>query len=119
LYHTTTTAAQARERFHEYLRTLNEMRDHPRWYNAITTNCTTSIRTQHPTDERMPWDWRLLLNGKADELMFERHTIATAGLPFVELKQRSLVNPASRAANDAFDFSARIRAQLPTDAHLR
>ena len=45
----------------------------PRWYNAITTNCTTSIRTQHPPNERMPWDWRILLNGKGDELMYERH----------------------------------------------
>src|SRR6266487_4403867 len=44
LYRTTATLAQARERFHEYLRSLNEIRDHPRWYNAITTNCTTSIR---------------------------------------------------------------------------
>ena len=40
LYRTTATPAQARERFHEYLRSLNEIRDHPRWYNAITTNCT-------------------------------------------------------------------------------
>src|SRR5205814_10227110 len=53
LYRTTATPAQARERFHEYLRSLNEICDHPRWYNAITTNCTTSIRDQHPTAERI------------------------------------------------------------------
>jgi hypothetical protein len=28
---------------------LNTLRVRPRWYNAITTNCTTSIRTQPPT----------------------------------------------------------------------
>jgi Domain of unknown function (DUF4105) len=76
---------KARERFHEYLRSLNQIHDRPRWYNAITTNCTTTIRDQHPAAERMPWDWRILLNGKGDELMFERHTIATASLPFAEL----------------------------------
>ena len=113
LYRTTFTPEQARERFQEYLRSLNQMRDHPRWYNAITTNCTTSIRTQHAANERMPWDWRLLLNGKADEFMFEHRAIATAGLPFAELKRRSLINPAARAANDAPDFSARIRAGRP------
>src|SRR6266403_3177799 len=86
LYRTTATPAQARQRFHEYLGSVNEIRDHPRWYNAITTNCTTSIRDQRPTAERIPWDWRILLNGKGDELMFERHTIVTAGLPFSELK---------------------------------
>ena len=113
LYHTTVTPAQARERFHEYLRSLNQIHDRPRWYNAITTNCTTTIRDQHPAAERMPWDWRILLNGKGDELMFERHTIATAGLPFAELKQRALINPAAQAANDAPDFSRRIRKDRP------
>jgi hypothetical protein len=79
-------------------------------YNAITTNCTTTIRDQHPVAERMPWDWR---NGKGDELMFEQHTIATDGLPFAELKQRALINPAALAANDAPDFSRRIRKDRP------
>jgi hypothetical protein len=113
LYRTTFTPAQARGRFQEYLRSLNQIRDHPRWYNAITTNCTTSIRDQHPAAERMPWDWRLLLNGKGDELMFESRTIAAAGLPFAELKQRALINPAAQAANDAPDFSRRIREDRP------
>ena len=113
LYRTTMTPAQARERFHEYLRSLNEIRDHPRWYNAITTNCTTSIRDQHPAAERIPWDWRILLNGKGDELMFERHTIVTAGLPFPELKARSLVNARAKAADGSADFSQLIRVGLP------
>lgn len=113
LYRVTATPAQARERFGEYLRSLNTLREHPRWYNAITTNCTTAIRQQHPTAERMPWDWRLLLNGKGDELMYERRTIETAGLPFAELKQRALINPAARASNNPLDFSARIRDARP------
>lgn len=113
LYRTTASAAQARERFNEYLTSLNRLREHPRWYNAITTNCTTTIRDQHPAAERQPWDWRLLLNGKGDELMFERHTIATGGLPFEELKKRALINSAAQAANDAPDFSQRIREGRP------
>jgi hypothetical protein len=113
LYRTTMTPAQARERFYEYLHSLNEIRDHPRWYNAITTNCTTSIRDQHPAAERIPWDWRILLNGKGDELMFERHTIVTAGLPFPELKARSLVNARAKAADASADFSQLIRVGLP------
>ena len=109
LYHLTATPAQARQRFHEYLSSLNRIHDHPRWYNAITTNCTTAIRDQHASAERMPWDWRILVNGKGDELMYERHTIATAGLPFAEFKQRALINSAANEANDAPDFSRRIR----------
>jgi predicted transposase YbfD/YdcC len=113
LYRTTMNPSQARERFNEYVRSLNEIREHPRWYNAITTNCTTSIRDQHPTAERIPWDWRLLLNGKADELMFERHTIVTANLPFAELKARSLINTRAKAADALSNFSELIRVGLP------
>ena len=112
LYRTTISPAQARERFREYLHSLNALRDKARWYNAVTTNCTTSIRAQHPPGERMPWDWRILLNGKGDELMYERHLIVTGGLPFAELKARSLVKARAQAANDAADFSERIRTHF-------
>jgi hypothetical protein len=113
LYRTTISSAHARERFLEYIHSLNALRDKPRWYNAITTNCTTSIRTQHPPGERMPWDWRILLNGKGDELMYERHLIVTGGLPFGELKARSLINARAKAAGASPDFSQLIRMGLP------
>lgn len=113
LYRTTLTAAEARERFLEYLATLESMRKAPRWYNAIATNCTTAIRAQHPSEKRPRWDWRLLLNGKADELLYERQAIATGGLPFTDLKKCALINPAAKAANDAADFSIRIRENRP------
>src|SRR5438093_5308031 len=60
LYRTTVSQEQARQRFLEYIHSLNALRNTPRWYNAMTTNCTTSIRTQHPVNERVPWDWRIL-----------------------------------------------------------
>src|SRR5206468_3701767 len=44
LYRVLTSQAQARERFLEYVHALNALRTHPRWYNAITTNCTTTVR---------------------------------------------------------------------------
>ncbi len=113
LYHTTISPAHARERFLEYIHSLNALRNKPRWYNAITTNCTTSIRTQHPPNERMPFDWRILLNGKGDELLYERHFIVTGGLPFAELKTQSLIDARARAANDSPDFSKLIRVGLP------
>jgi hypothetical protein len=113
LYRTTISPAHARERFLEYIHSLNALWNKPRWYNAITTNCTTSIRTQHPPNERMPWDWRILLNGKGDELMYERHLIATGGLPFAELKARSLINVRAKAADASTDFSQLIRTGLP------
>ncbi len=107
--------AQARVRFLEYVSTIKMLHDHPRWYNAITTNCTTNIRTQRPMSQRAPWDWRMLVNGKADEMLYERHAIATGGLPFSELKQRSLINKRARSADKDPDFSRLIREELPGD----
>src|SRR5437879_4482181 len=75
LYHTTASPDRARGRFLEYVRSLNALYTQPRWYNAITTNCTTSIRDQRPINERVPWDWRILLNGKADELLYEHRAL--------------------------------------------
>src|SRR5947207_5341559 len=113
LYRTTISPAHARERFLEYIHSLNALRNKPSWYNAITTNCTTSIRDQHPPNERVPWDWRILLNGKGDELMYDRHFIVTSGLPFAEVKTRSLIDTRARAANYSPDFSKLIREGLP------
>jgi len=113
LYRTTMTPGKARARFLEYVASMNALRDKPRWYNAATTNCTTSIRTQHASAERAPWDWRILFNGYADEMLYERGALATGGLPFAELKQRALIDEAAKAADAAADFSARIRAGRP------
>jgi hypothetical protein len=113
LYRLNMQATAARGRFFDYLGAVNELRDHPRWYNAVTTNCTTSIRTQRNPAQRAAWDWRMLLNGKGDEMLYERGSFVNDGLPFAELKKRALINPAAQAANDAPDFSQRIREGRP------
>ena len=113
LYHTLASPAQARERFREYINTLNTLHENPRWYNAVTSNCTTSIRAQRAAKLRAPWDWRILLNGKADEMLYQDHAIATGGLSFTELKQRSLIDERARAADQNPDFSRIIREGLP------
>jgi hypothetical protein len=113
LYRLTATPEKARERFKDYIAALNELHAHSRWYNAATTNCTTSIRTQRASAQRPSWDWRTLLNGKGDELLFERGTLATGGLPLADLKTRSLINVAAKAADAAPNFSLRIRVGLP------
>ena len=113
LYRTLASPDQARQRFREYIDTLNALHEHPRWYNAVTSNCTTSIRAQRAVDKRAPWDWRMLFNGKADEMLYQDHAIATGGLPFPQLKARSLINERARAADQDPDFSRLIREDLP------
>jgi hypothetical protein len=113
LYRLTVSVKQARERFLEYIASINALHRRARWYNAITSNCTTSIRAQHPSGERAKWDWRMLLNGKADEMMYERGAFRTDGLPFAELRQRAWIDEAAQAADASPDFSRDIRAGRP------
>lgn len=113
LYRLTITPENARLRFMDYVTALNELHAKPRWYNAVTTNCTTSIRSQHAPTKRTKWDWRILVNGLGDEMLSERGAFKTGRWPFAELKKRSRINEIARSANDAPDFSTRIRADLP------
>ena len=113
LYHTLASPEQARQRFREYINTLNALHENARWYNAVTSNCTTSIRAQRAAKLRTPWDWRILFNGKIDEMLYQDHVVVTGGLPFAELKQRSLINERARAADQNPDFSRIIREGLP------
>ena len=110
LYHL--NAARARESFMEYIRTVNELHRAPRWYNAITNNCTTAIRHQRTASERAPWDWRMLANGYGDELLYE-HGAIDRSMPFPELKQISRVNERAKKADQDTEFSTKIRAGLP------
>ncbi|MGB7200450.1 MAG: DUF4105 domain-containing protein, partial [Acidobacteriaceae bacterium] len=111
LYHTRATPAFARSLFLDYAAMTNRLYSHPQWYNAITHNCTTEIFT-FQTMKSHPFDWRILLNGKADQMEYQRGELA-GDLPFPELKQRALINPAARAADKDLNFSVRIREGRP------
>lgn len=113
LYRTKAGPDAARERFRDYIRAVNYLREHPVWYNALTTNCTSAIRLQHAAEKRTSWDWRMLVNGKGDELLYERGVIAHDNLPFAQLKQRARINVPAASAGGAEDFSKKIRASLP------
>jgi Domain of unknown function (DUF4105) len=112
LYRLQVTPEQGRKLFLDYLRRANELHEHAEWYNAVTDNCTTAIRAQRAAADRAPWNWRMLLNGHLDELLYERGTIVT-NLPFLELKRLSNINARAKAADQDPNFSARIRAKLP------
>jgi len=112
LYRLQVTPEQGRQLFLDYLRRANELHGRAEWYNALTDNCTTAIRTQRAAADRAPWDWRMLINGHLDELLYERGTIVT-NLPFAELKKLSNINARARAAVRAADFSQQIRRGLP------
>lgn len=113
LYRLAISPEKAQERFREYLGGMNRLHERATWYNAATTNCTTTIRLQRPADQRAAWDWRILANGKGDEMLYERNGFVTDGLSFAELRARALINPAAKQAGASEDFSRLIRAGRP------
>jgi hypothetical protein len=111
LYHLNLPLEQVRRRFLQYVCRISELHARPEWYNAVTTNCTTSIRSQHDAKDRVPWDWRILANGKADEMLYELGVVDRS-VPFSDLKRRAHINERAKAANDTPDFSERIRTDI-------
>ncbi len=100
--------------FLEYLRKLNALRTEPEFYNTLTTNCTTVI-WQHSlvNPDHLPFSWKILASGYVPEYLYEEGVLPNA-LPFERLRGRSHINAAARAADQAPDFSRRIRAGLPS-----
>lgn len=113
LFRVTGSPENARRVFLDYMRDINELRDHPRFYNTLTTNCTTMILAHAAVNPgAIPYSWKILLSGYAPEYAYDLGRLDRS-LPFEELKQRSHINAAAQDADHAPDFSRRIRAGLP------
>jgi len=114
LYRLKTPLPQARALLLDYVRSMNALAERPEFYNALTDNCTTTIRRHvtHINPNAPPFDWRLIVNGYGDELMYERGTVETR-MSFPELKARSRVNARAKAADQDPAFSFRIREGVP------
>jgi hypothetical protein len=113
VYRTTAPIENGRRIFLDYMRDINELRDRPRFYNTFTTNCTTMIAAHTRVNpDHVPFSWKILVSGYAPEYVYQMGRLDQS-LPFEELRRRSLVNAAAQAADQAPDFSQRIRAGLP------
>ena len=114
LYRLNTSADDARRLLLIYLARINELADRPEFYHLLTNSCTINIvRYANAAGRVGRIDIRHVLNGLADSYLYRSGRMNTT-LPFDELRQRSLINDAARAADGASDFSERIRASLPT-----
>ena len=105
---------RARALFLQYIQSVNHLHHSPEWYNALTTNCTTDIlrMASAANGSDIAWDWRILLNGRLDEMLYERGSL-WGNLPLGELKRDAHINAEARAFDQAEDFSQRIREGRP------
>ncbi len=113
LYRLTYPLERIREIFHETITAMNALQENPRFYNSLTANCTTSYLRQASTGKRPAFDYRIILNGFMESLLYERGVIVTDGLPLEELIRRASINEAAGKAREDPAFSERIREGLP------
>jgi hypothetical protein len=118
IYRTRTPQRNIRRSFLDYIQTINDMRLRPRFYNTLTTNCTTTILTHTRINpESPPMSWKILLSGYVPDYLHQLGRIDTAK-PFADLEKLSRVNERAHAADKHASFSQHVRQGLPKPVPL-
>jgi hypothetical protein len=112
LYRTTATSAQARALFVDVMKRVNQLHDHPEFYDTLRNNCTTNIvrHINALAPGRVPYDYRVLLPGYADSLAYDLGLIDNS-LPFDEVRRRARISDQILKYKDDPQFSQRIRGE--------
>jgi hypothetical protein len=109
VYRIQTPPENLRRVFLDYLNTMNDMREHPQFYNTLTTNCTTAVLVQTRVNQGSPpWSWKILLSGYVPQYVYELGRMDTS-VPFVELERQARVNDRAHGIERDPAFSQRIR----------
>ena len=96
-----------------YVEQAQQLERAPRFYNTLTSNCTTVVYgLMRKVAPALPLDWRLLASGYLDEYAYDVGGLAP-GSGFAELKRRGNITARARAAGHAQDFSRQIRDGVP------
>jgi Domain of unknown function (DUF4105) len=118
IYHTRTPQRNIRRSFLDYIQAMNDLCERPRFYNTLTTNCTTTILMHTRVNpESPPMSWKVLLSGYVPDYLYELGRIDTAK-PFADLEKLSRVNERAHAADKDASFSQHLRRGLPKPASL-
>jgi len=113
LYRLRTPPARARALLVEYIEQANDLAVRPRFYNTLTTNCTTTIFDMiRAVTSSIPFDWRIILTGHLPGYLYEHGAVDTS-IPLEELRQRADVTSRVDASLTEIEFSSRLREGVP------
>jgi Domain of unknown function (DUF4105) len=105
------TPGQGRALLLEYIAEANDLARAPRFYNSLTTNCTTQIiRMVRVLQPDLPLDYRMLLSGYVPDYVYDRGGLDT-GLSFAALRELSHIGGKANSIDP--DFSRKIRTGVP------
>lgn len=113
LYRLNVKPSDARALLLGYVADANALAETPRFYNSITTNCTTVIfKMMRAVGDVSPFDWRLIVNGYLPEYAYARGAL-DGSLSMQELRSRSHIAQRALAVGLTDDFSRDIREGVP------
>jgi Domain of unknown function (DUF4105) len=114
LYRLRTPPERARALLVEYIEQANDLAVNPRFYNTLTTNCTTAIfDMMRAVTSSIPFDWRIILTGYLPGYLYEHGAVDTR-IPLEELSGRADVTSRVDGSLSEVEFSSRIREGVPT-----
>ncbi|MDD5597647.1 MAG: DUF4105 domain-containing protein [Victivallaceae bacterium] len=98
--------------FLEIVRRAAELQQHPRFYNTVKQNCITTLLADLSDAQGTTYhfDYRFIMNGYSDALLYDEGVFVTGGLTFETLRERRHIN--QYVENDPkaeLDFSVKIR----------
>jgi len=100
----------AKKLFLSYIEKINALKEHPEFYNTLTTNCTTNIWMNADSSiERLPLSWKILVSGYVPEYLHENNRLRTSDLSFEALREHVHVNKRALDAGIVDNFSKKIR----------
>lgn len=115
LYRLAIPRDKLRDLFLGYLQRAQALDRAPRFYNTLTSNCTTVVfELARRLQPGLPLDWRLLASGYVAEYVYDQHGLLP-GYTFAQLRRGGHVTERARAADAATDFSRRIRVGMPVE----
>lgn len=114
LYRLRTPPERARALLVEYIKEANDLAAHPRFYNTLSTNCTTTIfNMMRAVTSSIPFDWRIILTGHLPSYLYEHGAVDTR-IPLEELRRQADVTSRVDAGLSEVEFSSRLREGVPT-----
>lgn len=119
LYRLRAPPQRARPLLLEYVSDANGLAETPRFYNSITTNCTTTIvKMMRAVGDSMPFNWRFIVNGYLPDYAYARGALDTTE-PLPELKKLAHIDKRAVEADNSPDFSRLIRVDVPSPKELQ
>jgi Domain of unknown function (DUF4105) len=113
IYRLRMSPANAQKLLREYVVQMNNLAQHPRFYNTLTSNCTTlvfdMVRVIHPGLRIGPG---VILSGYLPDYVYDLGAVDTS-MPFTKLRALSRIHDKAMRADAVPDFSAAIRDGVP------